>query len=925
MSGSGRRATVVWCLVVALFWREAAAADGAPAIAEQPASVLTTAGGVASFRVVANGTVPLVYQWFHDTQPIAGATAAILVIDQLVASHAGRYFAAVSNSLGTATSASATLTVQPQTLTPIVDPTFQGDARLDGSPTAILPLADGRVLLADGLSGKLVRLLADGRLDPGFAPGAPEALFGGFDAPLIRQLAMQTDGRMLVAGRFVIYGGFPRAGLVRLNTDGTVDETFSPPADLATYGSTYPADVTQVAVQSDGRILVLDFNRRLARLLPDGRRDDTFVLAGINTSASATVTTLALASNDRLYVSAGTGVARYLPDGSVDPTFTRNVAGGATDTDLFPLADGRLIVGTQTVVGGGRFPVISFSTVRLLANGSVDASYPALAGAQRIPPAVDGTLLRYDGTLVAPDGTKIPLDLGLWPYRDDSQAGIPPGDLAVFAPDGRIYLAGAFSFYNGVASSRVVRLNRIPVGTSVMVAAPQVLTAWSDATTVTIGQTIILRVAAVGPGPITYEWTRGLFSVRTFTPVFAFSPLHTYEEGDWTVRVLNAAGSATSLPFHVTVLPAPLRVVAQPSHVSLMSGRDASFAVTFATGSEPADQTEVWRRNGTPLPFNWNPLSGLPYASVSNDHASLDLGLATPALAGTYTVTVSNALGQTVTSTPIVVTVDDVSRFVNLSTRAWVGPGEQAAVLGFVVPSGNGRSLVLRGIGPTLAGFGVAGALADPRLEVFDGAGRRLWANDNWTDELPHRTFANVGAFELPTGSRDAVIDFGFPPGSYTVRLSAPPGMTGIGLIELYEGDNLSDRLVNVSSRVFVGPAATPAIAGFAIRGPVAKRVLVRAVGPGLAAFGVGGPLANPRLEIRDSTGALVAANDDWQNQADAAGVASAAASAGAFALAAGSKDAELVLTLLAGNYTALASAADGGSGIALVEVYELP
>jgi hypothetical protein len=129
---------------------------------------------------------------------------------------------------------------------------------------------------------------------------------------------------------------------------------------------------------------------------------------------------------------------------------------------------------------------------------------------------------------------------------------------------------------------------------------------------------------------------------------------------------------------------------------------------------------------------------------------------------------------------------------------------------------------------------------------------------------------------------------------------------------------------MNFSARAFVRTNES-INAGFALRGAASKRVLLRAAGPALGALGVARALANPRLELRDETGRLVAANDDWQNQADAIGIASAFASVGAFAFGSGSRDAALVITLPAGNYSAVVTGADGEPGVALVEVYELP
>lgn len=131
-------------------------------------------------------------------------------------------------------------------------------------------------------------------------------------------------------------------------------------------------------------------------------------------------------------------------------------------------------------------------------------------------------------------------------------------------------------------------------------------------------------------------------------------------------------------------------------------------------------------------------------------------------------------------------------------------------------------------------------------------------------------------------------------------------------------------QLANLSTRAFVGSGDGVLIPGLVISGTTPRRVLVRAVGPGLAAFGVAGTLADPVLTVFRGS-AAIASNDNWQEQAVSAAVATAAVESGAFALTAGSKDSALVLTLEPGAYTCRVAGAGTSTGIALVEVYLLP
>jgi len=134
------------------------------------------------------------------------------------------------------------------------------------------------------------------------------------------------------------------------------------------------------------------------------------------------------------------------------------------------------------------------------------------------------------------------------------------------------------------------------------------------------------------------------------------------------------------------------------------------------------------------------------------------------------------------------------------------------------------------------------------------------------------------------------------------------------------------NRLVNISTRGFVGTGAQALIAGFVIDGPADKQVLVRAIGPGLTDFGIAGPVSDPRLDlVRQEEGVVTfsASNDDWGTAVGAPAIAAATGQVGAFALTDGGKDAALLSTLPPGVYTALAGVSGGGTGIGLVEVYE--
>lgn len=267
-------------------------------------------------------------------------------------------------------------------------------------------------------------------------------------------------------------------------------------------------------------------------------------------------------------------------------------------------------------------------------------------------------------------------------------------------------------------------------------------------------------------------------------------------------------------------------------------------------------------------------------------------------------------------------------RLVNLSTRATAGAGDATLIPGFFIEGPVAKRVLVRGVGPGLSGFGVTGALARPELTLRRADGSVVATNRGWDASgdggVVAATAAGVGAFPLAAGSGDCAIVTTLAPGAYTAPIGSTDGTTGVALVEAYELDvGGTSRLRNLSARARVAAGSGVAIPGFVVAGDNARTVLVRAVGPGLASFGVGGVLSRPSLVVL-SGDVAVAANAGWEVSADPAALTAAAARSGAFALQAGRADAALIATLPAGAWTIQVSGADGGSGVVLIEVYDL-
>ena len=277
----------------------------------------------------------------------------------------------------------------------------------------------------------------------------------------------------------------------------------------------------------------------------------------------------------------------------------------------------------------------------------------------------------------------------------------------------------------------------------------------------------------------------------------------------------------------------------------------------------------------------------------------------------------------------------------SISPRGVSGTGGDALIPGFVIAGTGTKRLLVRAVGPTLGSFGVTGTLADPQLTLkrFDSATNAyvdVTTNDNWSAVATaaatiSTTSASVGAFSLVNGSADAAMVVDLGAGQYSAVASGAANGTGVALVQLYDStDRSGARLANLATRGFVGTGGNVLISGFVVSSEGSKTLLIRAIGPTLASFGVSGALTDPQLTIfgradGSTTDTALLGNDDWTSSSGAATTATVATQVGAFALPAGSKDAALVVTLPAGNYTGQASGANATTGIALVEVYVVP
>ena len=249
-------------------------------------------------------------------------------------------------------------------------------------------------------------------------------------------------------------------------------------------------------------------------------------------------------------------------------------------------------------------------------------------------------------------------------------------------------------------------------------------------------------------------------------------------------------------------------------------------------------------------------------------------------------------------------------KLLNISTRADAGLGENVMVGGFIVSGDSDKRVVLRALGPSLGQAGVSGALADPMISLYDSAGTLIESNDN------RLALDGVVNPLLPSNPSESFLIAVLPPGSYTAIVEGVNATTGVALVELYDLQPGSSGVANISTRGDIASATDVIIGGFIVGGTDPTQVIVRALGPSLAAFGISNPLSNPVLELYDSNGALVSANDNWRS--------TQVQEIQATIPPTNDLESAIVATLPPGDYTALVHDATSSTGIGLIEVYNL-
>lgn len=684
---------------------------------------------------------------------------------------------------------------------------FQADGTLDPAfvPPAgdlLFALPDGRLILQQRTISPtlengfhryvtpVVRLQADGRIDSGFA--FPPQL----DAAKTNWLAAMPDGRMLISAFAPDDSREENLKLIWLGANGQI-LTMLPAAFTGfTRHIILPMDATGVALPADlvipipiggGRPNIID----AAQLLAGGR----LLVAG----AFARVNGVA---RERL--------VRLLEDGRPDATYTPGLGALHYPNAALPLSDGRALVFGSSIARG-RWQA---GVLRLRTDGTVDATFqppPETIGSDARQLA-DGTFFS-NGRRFYADGWP---DLNLAPQLRQA-SGNGYASAAGLTGDGRLWLGGSFDRINGQPRAGLARF--APTEIVGITANPR-------SQTVVAGRDAFFQVAIGTTQPAVYRWTRdGATLAGATTAMLRLPDVRVGQSGAYRAIVSIAGLTFTSEPATLTVVPNRSRLINFSARSRVEPGGTPQIAGVVCAGAAP--RTILLRAVGRGLPASIG-TSTLPSpvltlydgsraigedrggalnagaTSLARSVGAFPLYTAAPAPGVTYGSALTPVLGAGaftamtssgdasggVTLFEFYDTGDENSAPLvrNFSIRGQTAPGAAVLTAGFVVAGNGPLRLLVRGVGPSLGAFGVAGTIADPRITVFAGGWSSPLASDEGGagDAAMAAIARAAGAFAIPAGNRDAALILTLDPGTCTVQLSSTTGASGTAMIEIY-------------------------------------------------------------------------------------------------------------------------------------------
>jgi hypothetical protein len=333
----------------------------------------------------------------------------------------------------------------------------------------------------------------------------------------------------------------------------------------------------------------------------------------------------------------------------------------------------------------------------------------------------------------------------------------------------------------------------------------------------------------------------------------------------------------------------------------------STAVVAVPVGGATPTPTPVITPTATPLPT----LTPTPTPPITPTPA----GTATPSPTPGVTPTSTPAGTATPTATPI----SGPAIALNISTRMRVDTGNNILIAGFIITGTAPKEVAARAIGPSLVGAGITDALVDPTLALHSGSAALIAQNDDWQSDSTQAAQLTAAGLGLANPKESGIIQT-LDPGPYTAVMAGTNNGTGVGLVEIYDINHAAhSQLGNISTRGLVLTGSNVMIGGFILSGTVNSHVVVRGIGPSLSEIGLSPVLADPRLELHDSNGTLLVLNDNWQDDS------ASATQLVALGLAPQNPNESGIYTSLPpGSFTAILSGTNSGTGIGLVEIYNV-
>lgn len=878
-----------------------------PSITSAPSAVAVSVGGTATFNVTAGGSAPFTYQWLKDGVAVSGATNSSLTLNSVQLSQAGTYSVTVTGPGGNVTSSGAALTVNPIIVAPQITSQPAGLTLSTGGALSLSVSATGSGPLSyqwykDGvaISGATSSTLS-------FA----SAVIG--DSGNYHVVVSNSGGIATSSSAVVVV-----TALAPVTTAPSIGTP--PAAQSATIGSsvTFTVSVSGTSPFTyqwlKNGILILGANSSSLTLNPVQLSDTgTYSVTvsgpgGIVTSSGATLTVnpapvvatppqitsqpsgLTLSTGGALnlsVVASGTGPLSY-------QWYKNNVvvAGASAST---------LTIASASIVDSGTYHVVVSNTAGSATSSPaivVVTAAPSSTTAPSIgaPPAAQTATVGSSVTFSVSVSGTAPFTYQ-WLKNGVAVSGATSSSFTlspVQLSDAGIYSVSVSGPGGSITSSGAA----LVVLPAVVPSSAPTITSQPANATLSFGGSFTLTVGASGTGPITYQWYKNGSAISGATSAsFTVASATTNDSGVYHVLVTNSVGSATSTPATVTVLAAPPAntapsITGQPQSQTLTEGASLSLSVS-ATGSAPF--TYQWRKDGVAI-------SGANQATFSRSNLQVSDS-------GAYSVVISNVAGS-VTSVSAQITIQAAPSVPVVDNPPANPPSNPPSTGG---SSGDLPALVA----PPLSQTVPVGSTVTFSIKPAGTGLTYQWLKDG-AAILGATSFKLVLVNVQPSDSGDYSLVIQNAVGSVTTD-AATLIVQGLPTVAAAP----AGRLVNLSTRSQIGTGDNILIGGFVIGGSKSQTLLIRAVGPSLIKLGLPDAIAHPKLTVYHD-GKPIMTNDNWMHSDVILPVLQMTQASGAFALDSGADDAALVATLQPGAYSVTVDGQDGGTGLGLIELYNV-